>query len=160
MLTGKLYAHDPALKRFAEFIATLPALILEFYLVLLGGIFTVFLYVLAGMGIFAACCEFFLPHPAWLQAVALALWGILMLTSRISRIFFWTYLGVGFIWLLTVILLVISFWVVPDHPISDPMLSLLVGTLLLVPPAVVSAFVTQSINRHLTAPAPRRSKAS
>jgi len=141
----RLYAQDPIFQRISVFLDELAADLVSFYLSLLGGVFTAVLWVFSGTGILAAVVELFNAKPQYLSAAGVILFGLLMFISRISRIFFWTYLMLGFFWVTTVTIVILSVTGIHPETKFTGITAIIAATTLLLPPALVSAFIARRL---------------
>jgi hypothetical protein len=118
----------------------------------LGTAFTALLWLSSGMGLVAGAINLFSSNPQYLSSLGLMLFCVLMIVSRISRIFFWTYLMLGFFWVALETLILLSIMGADfDHLGSvhklTGIMAVIVAMTFLLPPALISAFIVRQLNR-------------
>lgn len=86
------------------------------------------LYSLAGIGIVVGISELFTEKPSFLSISALLAFCVAVFTSRIFRIFFWTFLATCIPWVaLATLTLMNVFGLNPEHEYTAPIWVFILG---------------------------------
>jgi len=145
MNTTYLYNREPISTKVFAALEKLLISIVSFYSFLLGTFLTITLYVMASLGIILAVMDLFGDTPDYLKSLLMIAIGTSIITSRVFRIFFWSFIGCCIPWTIMMTLMVLSIVHDTSFRFVHPIAIFAWISLLVLPPLVVSLFVTNKI---------------